>query len=138
MKKFSIVGIYSIIHFVVDMACAILISGILTPTLIETNNLIVSIFLYNFFAFAFQLPFGILADKFNRNAIVSAIGCLFVIIAYCISGFGILACITAGIGNALFHVGGGIDVLNISNRKATLPGIYVATGAMGLYIGSND
>lgn len=138
MKKFSIVGIYSMIHCIVDMACAILIAGILTPALTGTNSLVIAIFLYNLFAFAFQLPFGILADKINKNALISAIGCVFVIIAYCVNSFGILACIIAGIGNALFHVGGGIDVLNISDKKATLPGIYVATGALGLYIGSKS
>lgn len=136
MKKFSIVGIYSIIHCIVDMACAMLIAGILTPVSTGTNSLVIAIILYNLFAFAFQLPFGILADKINKNAIVSVIGCLFVIIAYFINSFAILSCIIAGIGNALFHIGGGIDVLNISDKKATLPGIYVATGAMGLYIGS--
>lgn len=137
MKKLSIVGIYSIIHCIVDMSCAMLIAGILTPTITGTYNLMVSIILYNFFAFAFQLPFGILADKINKNAFISAIGCLLIIIGYLLNFSAILACIIAGIGNALFHVGGGIDVLNIAERKATLPGIYVATGALGLYIGSN-
>ena len=138
MKKISIVGIYSIIHCIVDMACAMLIAGIVTPILGENYSLIIAIFLYNLFAFAFQLPFGIFADKINKNALVSAIGCVFVIIAYCMSSVGVLACIIAGIGNALFHVGGGIDVLNIANKKATLPGIYVSTGAMGLYIGAKS
>lgn len=137
MKKLSIVGIYSIIHCIVDMSCAMLIAGILTPTITGTHNLMVSIILYNFFAFAFQLPFGILADKINKNAFISAIGCLLIIIGYLLNFSAILACIIVGIGNALFHVGGGIDVLNIAERKATLPGIYVATGALGLYIGSN-
>ncbi len=137
MKKFTIVSIYSGIHCIVDMACAILLAGILTPVLTGTNLLFAAIFLYNLFAFAFQLPFGILADKINKNALISAIGCLFIVVAYCINSPGLLACITAGIGNALFHVGGGIDVLNISHKKAALPGIYVSTGAIGLYIGSN-
>lgn len=136
MKKFSIVGIYSIIHCIIDMSCAMLIAGILTPSMTSTNSLIIAIILYNLFAFAFQLPFGILADKINKNAIFSVIGCLFIIIAYFISSFAMFSCIIAGIGNALFHIGGGIDVLNISEKKATLPGIYVATGAIGLYIGS--
>ena len=138
MKKFSIVGIYSIIHCIVDMSCAMLIAGILTPVITGTNSLIIAIILYNLFAFAFQLPFGILADKVNKNALVSVIGCLFIILAYFVNALPIVACIIAGIGNALFHVGGGIDVLNISEKKATLPGIYVATGAMGLYIGSKS
>lgn len=136
MKKISIVGIYSIIHCIVDMSCAMLIAGILTPIITNSTRLLISIILYNLFAFAFQLPFGILADKINKNALISAIGCLFIIISYFINSFAIVACIIAGIGNALFHIGGGIDVLNISEKKATLPGIYVATGAMGLYIGS--
>ena len=136
MKKFSIVGIYSIIHCIVDMSCAMLIAGILTPVITGTNTLVIAIILYNLFAFAFQLPFGIFADKINKNALISLIGCLFIIFAYFINPLAIVSCIMAGIGNALFHIGGGIDVLNISEKKATLPGIYVATGAMGLYIGS--
>ena len=40
-----------------------------------------------------------------------------------------------GVGNALFHVGGGIDILNISNKKATKIGLYVAPGALGLFLG---
>lgn len=136
MKKLSVVGVYSVIHCIVDMACAMLIAGILTPVVTNSNVLWLGVLLYNLFAFAFQLPFGIVADKYNKNAIVSAIGCLFIILAYVVSPISILACVLAGIGNALFHVGGGIDVLNISEKKATLPGIYVATGALGLYIGS--
>ena len=37
----------------------------------------------------------------------------------------------------MFHIGGGIDVLNISNQKATLSGIFVSTGALGIFLGSN-
>ena len=136
MKKFTVVGIYSVIHCIVDLACAMLIAGILAPVITGTKSLIIGIILYNLFAFAFQLPFGILADKINKNAIVSLTGCFCIIVAYAINSFTILACIIAGIGNALFHVGGGIDVLNIANKEATLPGIYVSTGAMGLYIGT--
>lgn len=136
MKKLSVVGVYSVIHCIVDMACAMLIAGILTPIVKNQNILWLGVLLYNLFAFAFQLPFGIVADKYNKNAIVSVIGCLFIILAYITNPISILACVLAGIGNALFHVGGGIDVLNISEKKATLPGIYVATGALGLYIGS--
>ncbi len=136
MRKVIIASVYSIIHFIVDMSCSMLIAGVLTPVITSTNKLIFGIILYNLFAFAFQLPFGILADKINKNAIFSFFGCLFIIIAYIVNQFTILSCIVAGIGNALFHIGGGIDVLNISSQKASLPGIYVATGALGLYIGT--
>ena len=38
----------------------------------------------------------------------------------------------------MFHIGGGIDVLNISDKKATLSGIFVSTGAMGIFLGGKS
>lgn len=134
----KIVVIYSLIHFIVDLACAILVSNLVTQKMGTGANLFIAILLYNFFAFAVQLPIGIIADKINKNAICSAIGCLLVAIAFGFSNFGIIACIIAGIGNAMFHVGGGIDVLNISDKKATLSGIFVSTGAMGIFLGGKS
>lgn len=43
-------------------------------------------------------------------------------------------CITAGIGNACFHVGGGIDTLKSSEGRASRPGIFVSTGAFGVFL----
>lgn len=132
----KIMLIYSTIHFIVDFSCAVLVYNIITPQLTGTFSLFLAIVIYNFFAFAIQLPIGILADKFNKNAICSALGCILVIIAFGFSRFSILSCLIAGIGNAMFHIGGAIDVHNISNEKATLPGIFVSTGALGIFLGS--
>lgn len=134
----SIVGIYSLIHFIVDLACAILVTNFVTQRLGTSVELFWAIFIYNFFAFAIQLPIGIIADKLNKNALLSSVGCIIVASAFCFANYGIIACIIAGLGNAMFHVGGGIDVLNISDRKATLSGIFVATGAMGIFLGSKS
>lgn len=134
----KIVGVYSIIHFVVDLSCAILATNLLVQKMGLCNNLFIAVLIYNFFAFAVQLPIGIVADKVNKNAICSAIGCILVAIAFGFSNFGIISCIIAGIGNAMFHVGGGIDVLNISNKKAALSGIFVSTGAMGIFLGGKS
>ena len=82
-----------------------------------------------------QLPIGIVADKINKNAICSAVGCLLVAIAFGFVNYCCIACLIAGMGNAMFHIGGGIDVLNISNKKATLSGIFVSTGALGIFLG---
>ena len=133
-----IVSIYSIIHFVVDLACAILVSNLLTQKMGAGTNLFIAILIYNFFAFAMQLPIGIIADKVNKNALCSAIGCILVAIAFAFSNFGIVACLIAGIGNAMFHVGGGIDVLNVSDKKVSLSGIFVSTGAMGIFLGGKS
>lgn len=134
----KIVLTYSIIHFIVDLACAVLVSNLITTKMGVGINLFIAILLYNFFAFAMQLPIGIIADKINKNAICSEIGCLLVAMAFGFSDFGIISCVIAGIGNAMFHIGGGIDVLNISDKKATLSGIFVSTGAMGIFLGGKS
>lgn len=137
MKK-QIVLIYSVIHFIVDLACCILVTNIISQKIGGTISYFLGVIIYNFCGFALQLPIGVVADKVNKNAIISGIGCLFVAIAYGFSHFGIISCIIAGIGNSLFHVGGGIDVLNISDKKATLSGIFVSTGAMGIFLGTKS
>ena len=137
MRK-KIVSIYSIIHFIVDLSCAILVTNLVTQKLGNGVPLFLAIILYNFFAFAMQFPIGVIADKVNKNALCAALGCTLVAIAFAFSNFGIISCIIAGIGNALFHIGGGIDVLNISDKKATLSGIFVSTGAMGIFLGSKS
>ena len=134
----KIVGIYSVIHFVIDLACAVLVSNFVTQKMGQGIDLFIAILIYNFFAFAMQLPIGIIADKINKNALCSAIGCLLVATAFGFANVGIIACLIAGIGNAMFHVGGGIDVLNISGKKATLSGIFVSTGAMGIFLGGES
>lgn len=131
----KIVTIYSIIHFIVDLSCAILIANLVSQKILNSTNIIYATLIYNFFAFAMQLPIGILADKINKNAIISSIGCILVASAFLIRNAEIIACLVAGLGNAMFHIGGGIDVLNVSNKKATLSGIFVSTGAMGIFLG---
>ena len=49
MKKLEFTTIYSFIHCLVDFSTATLIAGILTPTLIGTHILAISILIYNIF-----------------------------------------------------------------------------------------
>ena len=134
----KVVGIYSVIHFIVDLSCAILVTNLVTQRMGQNSNLFIAILIYNFFAFAMQFPIGIIADKVNKNAICAAIGCFLVAIAFGFANYGIISCTIAGIGNAMFHIGGGIDVLNISDKKATPSGIFVSTGAIGIFLGSKS
>jgi FSR family fosmidomycin resistance protein-like MFS transporter len=48
----------------------------------------------------------------------------------------VAAVIFLGLGNAAFHVGGGVISLNLTPQKATAPGIFVAPGALGLLAGT--
>lgn len=124
-------GIYSFAHMLVDFSCAFLMFF----TLRSTDYFAVFVLIYNFCAFAMQMPLGILADRWNHNGIVAALGCGIIAVAYFMTA-PVCISIAAGLGNALFHLGGGIDTMNASVKKATALGIFVSPGAFGLYVGT--
>ena len=131
MKHKTTLTVYSIAHAAVDFACAFLVYRTMT----NVPHLGLCLLLYNFCAFALQMPFGLLADGWNRNGIVAAAGCITVALAYLPVWPVPAAAVIAGVGNGLFHVGGGLDVLNDSEENAAALGVFVSPGALGLYIG---
>lgn len=131
MRHKPMLTVYSLAHAAVDFSCAFLVYR----TMKEAPELGLCILLYNFCAFALQMPFGLLADGWNRNAVTAAVGCAAVALAYLPALPVIPAAVVAGVGNGLFHVGGGLDVLNDSREKASALGIFVSPGALGLYFG---
>ena len=121
--------LYSIAHFAVDLGCAFAVFSSM-----EAGA--EGYLLYNFFAFAMQMPLGVLADRWGRGKIFAAIGCLLVALICCLPSFGIAGAMVLGLGNGLFHVGGGVDVIALSGKKAALLGVFVSPGAFGLFIGT--
>ena len=130
MKR-SLLALYSLAHFWVDLSCALL----LLRTLSGEGGFTSYLLLYNFCAFALQMPLGLLADRLDRNGVLAAAGCVLTALAYLIP-MPLLTALTAGTGNALFHLGGGIDVLNASDNRAAFLGIFVSPGALGLFLGT--
>ncbi len=127
----KLLALYSLTHFWVDLSCAFLVFR----TMAGEADFALCLLLYNFCAFALQMPLGLLADRLNRNGVVAAAGCGLIALAYLLP-LPLSAAITAGTGNALFHLGGGIDVLNRSRTRAWALGIFVSPGALGLFIGT--
>lgn len=125
-------AVFSAAHFITDFSCALLIFALVA----RTGELPVKLLLYNFCAFALQMPFGLIADKLNRNSVVAALGCVLTALACVFTKYPYMAAITAGTGNALFHVGGGLEVMNDCGGKYTKLGIFVAPGAFGLFLGT--
>ena len=126
------VSVYSAAHFLVDFACAFLMFRCVAGT--PDGYLFVLV--YNFCAFAMQMPLGVIADKLNRNHLFAVSGCVLVALGYGFVHIPAAAVIFIGIGNAAFHIGGGIDVLNISEKKLAGLGIFVSPGAFGIYYGA--
>jgi len=131
MTRRYLLALYALAHFWMDLSCAFLVFR----TLAGRGELAVCLLLYNFCAFALQMPLGLLVDRLDRNGLVAALGCVLTAAAY-IPCPPLAASVTAGVGNALFHLGGGVDTLNVSDRTAAALGVFVSPGALGLFIGT--
>ena len=131
-RRWHMVSVYSAAHFFVEFACAFL----MFRSISVTSDWLLCVLIYNFCAFAMQMPLGILADKLNRNYLLAVVGCVLVGVAYALIHIPIVAAIVAGTGNALFHLGGGIDVLNISEKRSAALGVFAAPGDWGIYFGT--
>lgn len=162
-KDIIMTAIYSILHMFVDGVCALAMFGVFIPQ----ENGYFYMLLYNFCAFALQMPLGIILDALaserlpisaqtvpaSRTKPLSAQRCASLPVfrafslAPCTAALGVLCTIIGalthpiilGIGNALFHIGGGIGVIAEDSCKSWRGkglGIFVAPGAFGLYLGT--
>lgn len=137
INKIKLISIYSICHFIVDFVCAIYILGQLPYITNSASEYIVSVIIYNFLAFAFQVPLGIILDKLKMYKYVSIIGMCMIGLCYLINiPNALLVASIVGIGNALYHLEGGVNAYSLSNKKAFLNGLFVAPGAMGIFLGT--
>ncbi len=131
MNKGRRLAVYSVGHFLVDLACAFLMFSL--P--ISGDDRLLGIILYNFCAFALQMPVGLVADRLQRNGAVAALGLCLTSAAFLSVGIPLLCVVILGLGNCLYHIGGGVDVLNFSDRKQWMLGVFVSPGAIGLFLG---
>ncbi len=126
---------YSLLHFCVDWACILLVTGPVRQGIMDHALWLWCVLLYNAAAFALQLPLGALLDLLGRERQAAGLGCLLVALGWLIQPAGLWRCLVAGVGNALFHLGGGSQVLCHSDRRAGPSGIFVSTGAVGVWLG---
>ena len=125
-----LVAAYSAAHFAVDLCCAMLV----LPAARAASDKAMALLIYNFCAFAMQLPIGVLADRYGGGRYFSAAGCLMVALGGLLPS-PMLTAVVCGLGNAAFHIGGGADVMAVTEGAKYL-GIYVSPGAMGIFLGA--
>ena len=139
---------YALCHFVVDFACVSTMLCAVSRVLGESGQgsmevVALSILLYDIVAFTLQLPIGIALDQLDKNSYAA-------LLSYALVGAGVVlslvpiallewpAILLLAIGNALFHSAGGLSVLNISQKHAGPSGIFIATGAIGVFLGTQS
>lgn len=131
-------ALYSVLHFFVDGVCALSMFGYFAAG----EKWYFYLLLYNFCAFAMQMPLGVVLDCLNSKEKYRKYSPSF---GFAVAGVVVtlLGTITSpvvlGIGNALFHLGGGVGTIYEDEAKGWQGrglGVFVAPGALGLYIGT--
>jgi FSR family fosmidomycin resistance protein-like MFS transporter len=127
-----------IFHFLVDALCGSTMLGCVVADLPE--NAFELVMLYNSLAFATQILTGWLADRVKHDRWLW----VFSIVIVCIGATGALripwlATVLLGLGNSLFHVSAGREVIrHYAHRgkgRACELGLFVAPGALGIGLG---
>lgn len=134
MTAFCMTAVYSLLHLLVDGVCAYAMFG----TFLEQPQGYDYVLLYNFCAFALQMPLGAALDILNPRrgkALPFLTACMGVVLT--LAG-ALTHPALLGIGNALFHIGGGVGTICEDAEKDWRGrglGVFVAPGALGLYLG---
>ena len=126
-------GLFSLLHLVTDALSAALVFGRLYPA--YGNGAVLIFLAYNLTAFVLQAPFGLLADAYKRPGILLAASGVLLLLAVVFSPVAALSVLLLGLGNALLHVTGGRCVTIESSNDIGSLGIFVSTGAVGLFLG---
>lgn len=130
--------VYSLLHMLVDGICALAMFG----HYMRTGDGQFVFLIYNFCAFALQMPLGVLLDLLNLQYEEKQREFSFGFAAFGVAVTLLGATIhpaVLGIGNALFHVGGGVGCAKedeAKDRNGKGLGVFVAPGALGLYLGT--
>jgi len=129
-------GVYGIGHFLIDATSIGVLFSLSRVYSLNVAYFFVLLLLYNILAFGLQIFIGIYVDRYQVPRGAAVFGCILTIIGAVLLGiFPLFAVIFVGIGNAFFHIGGGVISLNLTPKKASAPGVYVAPGAFGLFFG---
>jgi FSR family fosmidomycin resistance protein-like MFS transporter len=123
-------------HAAVDFACFYVLFARFSPLVQPAEQLTLGFLLYNVLAFGLQPLIGFLCDHY-RSFPAAAAGCALVLVGLCLpQGAAWAALVLCAFGNAWFHVGAGSDVLLLSHGRMADNGAFVATGAVGVALGT--
>ncbi len=127
---------YGGIHALVDASTVTTVFGAIALADVDPGEAFAFILGYDLLAFATQVLWGPLVDRFRLSRLVTLVGLVTTAVGLLVTGLDpTLAMVVAGLGNALFHVGAGAAALSVDPGRASAPGIFVGPGALGLAVG---
>lgn len=137
-KSLGVLGAYALAHAAVDACCAVMLWSAYHDGRLTAGSAWSAFLFYNLLAFAIQPLVGLAADRLRIGRGAAVAGALLTVAAMPLAllpGDIGVAVVVAGLGNAVFHVGGGIVSLRAAPGRAAPVGVFVAPGAAGLAAG---
>lgn len=133
-KNRLILILFSILHFLVDGICGLIIFSRLYDG--PYSQLVFVFFTYNTLAFVFQPIIGLIIDKYNHDKffLLFSIFILLINLIFPVNFY--LSTILCGLCNAIFHIVGGRFSLEKFSDSLSSQGLFVSLGAIGLALGS--
>lgn len=92
-------------------------------------------YIYNSFAFSTQCLTGLLTDRCGHCRLLGPLACVWVALCGLLPLHPTVVAVLIGLGNSLFHVAAGSEVLTNSKGHAASLGLFVAPGALGVFAG---
>lgn len=135
--RWHLVGIGALLHFLVDGLCLCCLYLIAFP--FSFPRLTGIFVVYNVLAFLTQPLTGLLADRMRDRHWMLLAAVVLLLAAVMMVTFGLpfagyLAPVLLGLGNSLFHVWGGKQVVLKAGNDMRALGLFVSTGAFGLAV----
>ncbi len=122
-------AVNALAHLLTDAVCAAVLFGRAGAGLTE-------FLLYNTLAFSTQCILGPAVDRLRRHEALTAAAELLVVLGFILPLPVLFRVVAVGIGNSVFHLGGGTAVLRESGGRARNLGLFVAPGSVGLTLGT--
>lgn len=122
-------------HFSVDFACFFMLFAGFAAAKADPAAISLGFLTYNVVAFGLQPVIGHICDAKKRLPI-GIIGCILTMTGLFLLTAPWLALLICALGNACFHVGGGIDSLINAGGRMSRSGIFVSSGVVGLALGT--
>jgi FSR family fosmidomycin resistance protein-like MFS transporter len=127
---------YGVVHAVVDATTVAAVFGAIGFHAVSPEAAFTFVVLYDVLAFASQALLGLVTDRLARPRPFAVAGLAIASLAMaCMPHHALATVLLAGLGNALFHVGGGALSLAVEPGRAAAAGIFVGPGALGLATG---
>ena len=128
-------AIYTFAHFATDFACFYVLFSTVSAGIDSIQQLAFWFLTYNIIAFGLQFAVGYLCDT-KRTFPAGLVGIVITIVGLVFARQIFAALILVALGNAFFHVGGGIDSLINAKGKMSRSGVFVSSGTWGVVLGT--